>query len=130
VDLPGAYPAVASSLWAIRGAVHDYGRAAGAGPELIAASVRAVNEAATNAIVHGYHGGSEDQVVEVGAEHDETWVRFAVGDHGPGLRPSRHSPGYGLGFAIIAQCSDDLEVLERPEGGIVVTMGFRLASAG
>jgi anti-sigma regulatory factor (Ser/Thr protein kinase) len=128
VDLPAAYPAVASSLWAIRASVHAYAAAAGADAVLTAAAVLAVNEAATNSIVHGYAGGSDDQLVEIGAEHDDGWVRFAVGDSGAGLRPSRNSPGYGLGFSIIAQSSDDLEVLERADGGIVVTMGFRLAA--
>jgi anti-sigma regulatory factor (Ser/Thr protein kinase) len=127
VDLPAAYPAVASSLRAIRASVHAYASAAGAGPVLTAAAVLAVNEAATNSIVHGYAGGADDQVVEIGAEHVDGWVRFAVGDTGSGLRPSRNSPGYGLGFSIIAQSSDDLELLERPDGGVVVTMSFRLA---
>jgi anti-sigma regulatory factor (Ser/Thr protein kinase) len=127
VELPAAYPAVASSLSTIRESVHAYAAAAGADPGLTAAAVLAVNEAATNSIVHGYGGGSDHHLVEIGAERDEAWVRFAVGDTGSGLRPSRNSPGYGLGFSIIAQSSDDLEVLERPEGGIVVTMGFRLA---
>jgi anti-sigma regulatory factor (Ser/Thr protein kinase) len=107
--------------------VYAYALAAGAGPDLCAAAVRAVNEAATNAIVHAYAGGSDGEVVEVGAVSDAEWVRFAVGDHGGGLRPSRNSPGNGLGFAIIAQSSDVLELTERPEGGIVITMGFRLA---
>jgi anti-sigma regulatory factor (Ser/Thr protein kinase) len=127
VDLPAAYPAVASSLWTIRGAVHAYAVAAGASPVLTAAAVLAVNEAATNSIVHGYAGGADDQLLEIGAEHDDGSVRFAVGDNGSGLRPSRNSPGYGLGFSIIAQSSDDLELIERPGGGIVVTMGFQLA---
>jgi anti-sigma regulatory factor (Ser/Thr protein kinase) len=126
VDLPEAFPAVASSLSAIRRAVRAYADRAGAPPEVTAAAVLAVDEAATNAIVHGYEGGASDKTVHVSAEREGTWLRFAVGDDGTGLRPRRHSPGMGLGFAVIAQCADELALHEKPGGGIVVTMAFRL----
>jgi serine/threonine-protein kinase RsbW len=127
VDLPGVFPAVASSLSAIRHAVRAYAEMAGAAPAVVAAAVLAVDEAATNAIVHGYNGGASDRHVDIGAERNGAWVRFAVGDDGGGLRPRRDSPGVGLGFAVIAQSADELELHEKPEGGIVVRMSFRLA---
>ena len=127
MNLPGAFPAVASSLTLIRDEVHSHALAAGATPKVILAAVLAVNEAATNAIVHGYEGGAEHSVVDVGCESGNGWLRYSVGDTGTGLRPRRNSPGVGLGFAIIAQLADELELREIPSGGIVVAMGFRLA---
>jgi anti-sigma regulatory factor (Ser/Thr protein kinase) len=126
VELPAEFPAVASSLSSVRRAVHACAQDAGASPAAVAAAVLAVNEAATNAIVHGYQGGNREQTVRVGVERDGTWLRFTVGDRGTGLNPRRHSPGVGLGFAIIAQCADELELNEDAEGGIVVTIGIRM----
>ena len=48
-----------------------------------------------------------------------------VTDTGSGFRPRRHSPGYGLGLALIAQLADEFEL--REDGGIEVVMRFRTA---
>jgi serine/threonine-protein kinase RsbW len=117
---------MASSLHEIRAAVRGYADAAGAAPDVVAAAALAVNEAATNAIVHGYDGGSPDQTIHVGAERNGTWVRFVVADRGSGLRPRRNSPGVGLGLAMIAQCADELELHENPDNGLELRMAFRL----
>jgi len=129
VDLPVAFPAVAASLTEIRSAVRACARAAGATPDVIAAAVLAVNEAATNSIVHGYAGGRSDETVQVTGEHDDGWLRFVVADTGTGLRLRRHSPGLGLGFAIIAQCADALELHEIPGDRLELRLSFRLNGA-
>ena len=126
MDLAGAFPAVASSLSEIRSAVRACAEAADAPPDVIAAAVLAVNEAATNAIVHGYGGGGADDMLRVSGRRDDGWLRFVVADDGTGLRLRRHSPGLGLGFAIIAQCADDLELHEVRGDGVELRLGFRL----
>ena len=127
MELPAVFPAIASSLREIRGVVRAYAEAAGAPPAVITAAALAVNEAATNAIVHAYGGGSPEQTIKVAAELDGEWLRFVVTDRGTGLRPRRHSPGIGLGLAIIAQSADELELHEHAGSGIELRMGFRLA---
>jgi anti-sigma regulatory factor (Ser/Thr protein kinase) len=127
VDPSTAFSAEPDSLRAIRRAVREQAQGAGASPRVVAAAVTAVNEAATNAIVHGYEGGSAEQVVRVETEAAAGWLRLVVSDDGPGLRPRRHSPGVGLGMAIIAQLADDLQVTQQD--GLQVRMGFRLDAA-
>ena len=128
MELPAAFPAMASSLHEIRAAVRGYADAAGASPDVVAAAALAVNEAATNAIVHGYDGGSPEQTIDIDVERNGTWLRFVVADGGGGLRPRRDSPGVGLGLAIIAQCADELELHERAGTGLELRMAFRLAA--
>jgi len=127
VELPGAFPAVASSLSSIRRGVAACAQRAGAPAPQVAAMVSAVNEAAANAVVHAYDGGAEDARVWVGYELDAGWLHFTVADRGGGLRPRRSSPGLGLGFAIIAQLADELELRDAEGGGVEIRMGFRLS---
>ena len=88
--------------------------------------VVAVNEAVANAVVHACERGSDDAHVWVGYELDGGYLSFTVADRGGGLRPRRDSPGLGLGFAIIAQLADELELREAEGGGVEIRMGFRL----
>src|SRR3954451_13323739 len=102
------FPAVAASLVGIRRAVERWAGEAGASPPVVAAAVLAINEAATNAIVHAYPRGEPEQTVRVVLGTEPGWLRAVVADHGCGLRPRRNSPGYGLGFALIGQLTDEL----------------------
>ena len=125
-----AFPAVPASLAAIRRAVEAWAAEAGATPAVMAAAVLAVHEAATNAIVHGYGGGRPDQAVRLALTTQPGWLRAVVADDGSGLRPRRNSPGMGLGFAIIGQLTDDLELHEHADGaGLELRLGFRLDDA-
>jgi anti-sigma regulatory factor (Ser/Thr protein kinase) len=118
--------AVAASLASLRGAVGEYARQAGASARLATCIVQAVHEAAANAVVHGYRGGNDAQAVSIRAANGDGWLRFTVADRGEGFRPSRTSPGYGLGLAIIAQLADELEIRDREGGGLTVLIAFRL----
>jgi anti-sigma regulatory factor (Ser/Thr protein kinase) len=127
VPLDAQYPAAAAELSAIRQAVAAYAREVGAPPEVVARAVQAVHEAAANAVIHGYGGGGGDgQVIDVSARDGDGWLRFRVSDAGLGFRPSRDSPGYGLGLAIIAQLADELEIGDNHPCGLTVHTAFRL----
>jgi anti-sigma regulatory factor (Ser/Thr protein kinase) len=120
------FPAVAASLTTIRQAVAAYAEQAGVPPQLAARAVQAVHEAAANAVVHAYGGGDPERMVSVAADAQDGWLRVTVSDAGVGFRPSRRSPGYGLGLAIIAQLADELEIRDGAKSGINVQITFRL----
>src|SRR4051794_27875831 len=120
------FPGVAGSLSTIRQVVRESALAAGASEPVCAAAVQAVHEAAVNAIVHAYGGGSAESPIGISGGDGDGWLRFAVADQGAGFHPRRTSPGYGLGLAIIAQLADELQVRDGEDGGMVVAMAFRL----
>ena len=117
------FAAVAASLAHFRKVVAACAQAAGGTPAMVYDAVLAANEAATNAIVHGYDGGSADASIELRATREPGWLQLVVADKGSGFRPRRHSPGFGLGLALIAQLADELQLCE--DGGIEVVMRFR-----
>jgi len=117
------YPAVGASLSRLRNDVREQALAAGAGPRA-APIAQAASEAAANSIVHGYGGGDQREVIEVAVTSGDGGIRVVVADHGSGFRPRRASPGLGLGLALIAQLADELELHERPGGGIELSMRF------
>lgn len=126
MEVREAFPAVAASLIAIRRAVESWAIEAGASPAVVAAAVLAIHEAATNAIVHGYGGGNPEEAVRVLLSTQPGWLRAVVADDGTGLRPRRNSPGMGLGFSIIGQLTDELELHEGDRAGLELRLGFRL----
>ena len=75
----------------------------------------AVSEAITNAVLHAYR---EEQAgpmrVVACAEPDRLVV--VVRDYGCGMRPNPHSPGLGLGLAVIGRVATELNI-ERPDAG-------------
>ena len=118
------FPAVASSLALIRRAVASFADESGMSSRMAGCAVQAVHEAAVNAIVHAYGGGDSGGTVRVEGSADDDWLRLSVSDAGPGFRPSRTSPGYGLGLAIIAQLADELEIRDGTDGGLTVAIAF------
>jgi anti-sigma regulatory factor (Ser/Thr protein kinase) len=87
----------------------------------------ALDEAATNAILHGSDGGHPIQVaVRVG----DAWVEASVLDHGPTKPPRPVSTtdrlsGGGWGLWLL-RCLVDEVRLERLEGGTRVTLRRRI----
>jgi anti-sigma regulatory factor (Ser/Thr protein kinase) len=87
----------------------------------------ALDEAATNAILHGSGGGDPIQVaVRVG----DAWVEASVLDHGPAEPPrpvstSDRLSGGGWGLWLL-RCLVDEVRLERVEGGTRVTLRRRI----
>lgn len=120
------YPALTTSVWAVRAAVSRFTHGLGLPPELRDAVTLAVSEAATNVVVHAYAGEDPPGTIEVNATvaADELWV--IVSDTGPGLRPRLDSPGLGLGLAIIGQLADRVDLVRPPRGGLELRMRFGL----
>jgi len=95
----------------------------GCTPEDADAVVLAVNEAAANAIEHGYHDG--DGPVEVTGDVVAGELRIAVVDHG-GWRDGEPDPARGRGLPLMRTLMDNVEI-ERLDPGtrIVLTRTVR-----
>jgi len=120
------YPAEPPSVSALRHAISDFARTAGANDELVSALGLAVSEAATNAVVHAYVDAPEPGPLTVAAGIDgrELWV--SICDQGRGMKPRPDSPGLGLGLPLIAQMTSGFEVREGDAGGTEVHMRFAM----
>jgi serine/threonine-protein kinase RsbW len=123
--------------------VRDFLRAAagavGAGAACTADLVQAVDEAATNAIVHGHAGGAGWVEVGVATEGDRFIV--TVEDDGPpfdpttvpppdlSVHPAARRPG-GMGVLLARLCVDELTYRPRPGGGNMLTLIRRFERNG
>jgi anti-sigma regulatory factor (Ser/Thr protein kinase) len=121
------YPAIATSVRAVRTALRQFVEGLGVSAETREAVTLAVSEAATNVVVHAYIGRDLPGTIEVNATvaEDELWV--IVTDTGLGLRPRLDSPGLGLGLAIIAQLADGVDLVRPAAGGLELRMRFALS---
>jgi anti-sigma regulatory factor (Ser/Thr protein kinase) len=87
----------------------------------------ALDEAATNAILHGSDGGDP---IQVAVRVRDAWVEASVLDHGPAKPPRPGSTtdrlsGGGWGLWLL-RCLVDEVRLERVEGGTRVTLRRRI----
>lgn len=115
----------------VRAAAHEYG----ASEETIADLVQAVDEAATNAIVHGYQGapGSLDvmamaighDVVVVLADRARLFDPTSVPARDLGVEPRDWRPG-GMGIHLIRAATDSQTHRPRPGGGNILTLARTL----
>jgi serine/threonine-protein kinase RsbW len=115
----------------VRRLVREATRAAGAGPDIVDDLVQAVDEAATNAIVHGYAGRRgfiEVTVAIVGRD-----LVITVEDDAPAFDPTTlpdpdmHVPALvrgpgGMGIRLMRMATDGLAYRPRPGGGNILTM--------
>jgi anti-sigma regulatory factor (Ser/Thr protein kinase) len=98
--------------------------------------VQAVDEAVTNAIVHGYRGA--DGWLEVTAERVEDHVVITIEDTAPtfdpttvmepdlSIPPDRRRPG-GMGIHLIRLATDSMSHRPRSGGGNILTLTRRLS---
>jgi anti-sigma regulatory factor (Ser/Thr protein kinase) len=89
--------------------------------------LRALDEAATNAILHGSGGGDP---IEVAVRVRDAWVEVSVLDHGPAEPPQPMSTsdrlsGGGWGLWLLCCLVDEVH-LERIERGRRVTLRRRI----
>jgi len=97
--------------------------------------VQAVDEAATNAIVHGYDGAPG--WLEVSAEMDGPSFVVRLEDAAPeydptdvpepdlSVPPMARTPG-GMGVHLIRACTDTMTYRPRPGGGNILTLARRI----
>jgi len=91
----------------------------------------AVSEAVTNAVVHAYSSEPPGEAVS-GQVHLTGGSRpgeltILVADQGCGIGRALASAGLGLGLAVMDESCDALTIRSRPERGMQLELGFRLA---
>lgn len=132
-------PADLARLAEVRGVVRAVAEAAGATAACTADMVQAVDEAATNAIVHG-HASSEGWVqVDVAADGDRFVVEVSddappfdptsVPDPDLSVHPGVRRPG-GMGVLLARICVDEMRYRPRPGGGNILTLVRRFERNG
>jgi serine/threonine-protein kinase RsbW len=120
-----------SRLAAVRELVREAADAAGAGDACTADMVQAVDEAATNAIIHG-HGG-EPGWVEVAVSTVGDRFVVTIEDDAPAfdpttvpepdlsVHPAQRRPG-GMGVLLARLCVDEMSYRPRPGGCNILTL--------
>lgn len=115
----------------VRAFVRDAAGGLGAGPTAIQDLVQAVDEAACNVILHGYHGRPGPLEVTVTRRGDAIVV--VLRDDAPAFDPTRvPSPDLavpplargrgGMGIHLLRTMTDEVHHRIRPEGGNELTL--------
>lgn len=97
-----------------------------------------VSEAVTNAIIHGYDN-RPDGVITIMAEIENDMIRITVKDDGQGIEDVEQArqPLYtskpelersGMGFTIMENFMDEIEIVSKPGHGTTVRMAKRIES--
>jgi len=97
-----------------------------------------ISEAVTNAIIHGYDNRT-DGVITISAEIDSDTVHITVSDEGKGIEDVEQAkqPLYtskpelersGMGFTIIENFMDEMEIVSAVGKGTTIRMAKRIES--
>jgi serine/threonine-protein kinase RsbW len=125
-------PADLGRLWEVRDLVRTAAEEASATASCTADMVQAVDEATTNAIVHG-HGDGADGWVEVAATTRDDRFVVTIADDAPpfdpttvpdpdlSVHPAERRPG-GMGVLLARLCVDEMTYQPRPGGGNILTL--------
>ena len=128
-------PSDVRHLAEVRELVRSAATAAGADRAYVGDLVQAVDEAATNAIVHGHAG--RPGWVEVRLSHEADRLVVTIEDDAPAFDPTtvpepdlsvppeRRRPG-GMGVHLARLCVDEISHRPRPGGGNILTLVRRL----
>jgi serine/threonine-protein kinase RsbW len=128
-------PADLTRVAEVRAAVREVAEACDAPIDCEDDLVQAVDEAVTNAIVHGYRSGPGE--IEVRVERDDGVIVIVIEDRAPTFDPrsvpdpdlvtppEQRRPG-GMGVHLIRQAVDALDHRPRPGGGNILTITRRL----
>ena len=128
-------PADLDRLAEVRALVRDVAIDGSAPPVCIDDLVQAVDEAATNVIVHGYRGVPGWLDVRAGVEGDR--IVITLEDEAPAfdptvapepdlaVAPEHRRPG-GMGIHLMRLATDEIGHTARPGGGNILTMARRL----
>ena len=128
-------PADLDRLAEVRSLVREVADACGAPPTCLDDLVQAVDEAATNVIVHGYRG--RPGWLEVTAELVGDQIVVTIEDEAPTVDPTlvpepdltvppEHRRPGGMGVHLMRLATDELRHSPRPGGGNILTMARRL----
>jgi anti-sigma regulatory factor (Ser/Thr protein kinase) len=124
-------PADLGRLAEVRDLVRVAADDAGATEACTADMVQAVDEATTNAIIHGHAGGSG--WVEVAATTRDDRFVVTIADDAPAfdptsvptpdlsVHPAERRPG-GMGVLLARLCVDEMTYRPRPGGGNILTL--------
>ncbi len=118
--------AVAEAVPALRRAVVEFARAAGADHDQCEAVRLAMSEAVTNVVLHAYGDLVGPVHVAASIAGAEMWV--IVADDGRGINAPSRRPGLGQGLALIGAVSDSIAILRRSSGGTELRLRFALRS--
>jgi serine/threonine-protein kinase RsbW len=128
-------PAELERIADVRTLVRDVAGACNAPQPCMDDLVQAVDEAATNVILHGYRG--QPGWLDVAAERVGDTIVITIEDEAPlmdptlvpepdlSIPPNRRKPG-GMGIHLMRMATDRLEHAPRPGGGNILTMARRL----
>jgi anti-sigma regulatory factor (Ser/Thr protein kinase) len=128
-------PSDVGRLAEVRELIRSAAAAAGADPGCVGDLVQAVDETATNAIVHGHAGrpgwvevrlAREDGRLIVTIEDDApTFDPTGVPEPDLSVPPERRRPG-GMGVHLARLCVDEISHRPRPGGGNILTLVRKL----
>jgi serine/threonine-protein kinase RsbW len=115
----------------MRGAVREVTRACDAPPDCLDDLVQAVDEAATNIIVHGYR--NEPGMIDFTAELVGDDLVFTLEDRAPMFDPTlvpepdlttppQHRRPGGMGVHLMRLATDSIDHRPRPGGGNILTL--------
>lgn len=119
-------PAERKYLSVIREYISENARAAGASQIEIDSLVQAVDEAASNIIIHGYKDGPGE--IGIDLKYSEFEIHVTLRDSAPTFDPTQapdpdidlpldERPVGGLGIHLIRHCVDEIRHSEPLEGG-------------
>ena len=127
VELHLRAPATAGEVARIRRAVIASAEEHGASPELRRDIALAVSEACANVVMHAYLHAPEPGSLVVETHREDGRFVVTVTDEGSGIAPRSHSPGLGLGLALMGRVTQRLEITNMAPVGARVTMTFATA---
>ncbi len=124
-------PADVERLAEIRAAVREIARACEAPPDCLDDLVQAIDEAATNIIVHGYRG--QPGMIDFTAELVGEDIVFTLEDEAPPFDPTavpepdltvppQHRRPGGMGVHLMRLATDSIVHRPRPGGGNILTI--------
>lgn len=128
-------PSDVGRLAEVREMIRRAATEAGADPGYVGDLVQAVDETATNAIVHGHAGRAG--WVEVRCAHEEDRLIVTIEDDAPtfdptgvpepdlSVPPERRRPG-GMGVHLARLCVDEISHRPRSGGGNILTLVRKL----
>jgi anti-sigma regulatory factor (Ser/Thr protein kinase) len=103
---------------------------AGAPPRVLDDVRLAVTEACSNVVVHAYAGQEAPGDVLVRAVAQAGHLDVVVRDWGRGLNAPPLAAGLGLGLMLLRSLTSSVDVVQHPDDGMEIHLGFELNGNG